>query len=192
MNKFKVGDIIRHDSGSTALMKITSVSPNHGGYSTRYYGRSFYGSPVGVFQMDAKEATPEEITRFKTDNHLNRLSSGYFSEENKSVEIVLRKSPRLKSSKNVSLTHEEFQHLKDGQIHRIHVRVSRYLTLKVHVKPFMVEKAQNRGRYWLVPYSEKSKLVQGTQKTLPVTEVEKEIYPAYSWLKKLSNYWLNI
>jgi hypothetical protein len=74
--KCKIGDIIRYDSGPTALMRIEAISKNHGVYGTdRYYGRSFYGSSVGVYDYDANKATAAEIKKYKTDNHLNRLKS---------------------------------------------------------------------------------------------------------------------
>lgn len=72
--KFKVGSIIRHDKGSTALMKITSISLDHGRVgAVRYYGKSFYGSSVGVYETDSSVATETEIYRFKTDDHIGRL-----------------------------------------------------------------------------------------------------------------------
>lgn len=70
--KFKIGEIVRYDRGSTALMKITSVSPNHGGL-VRYYGLQFYGDAMGAYENDCRSATLEEIQRFKTDKHLGRL-----------------------------------------------------------------------------------------------------------------------
>lgn len=72
--KFKVGDILRYDKGSTALMKVTSISPDHGRVgSHRYYGVQFYGSAIGAYEIDCSLATKEETKRFKTDDHLHRL-----------------------------------------------------------------------------------------------------------------------
>ena len=57
---YKVGDVIRFDRGPTALMEITEISNPHGG-SVRYYGKTWHGSTIGVYQYDAIKATEREL-----------------------------------------------------------------------------------------------------------------------------------
>ena len=79
-----------------------------------------------------------------------------------SGEWVLFKEPRLTKTLNVSLTHEEYQELKSGKIKAIVLVVDNHVT-RVKVQPFMTECAEwKEERYWVVPYSEKSKLVSRT------------------------------
>ncbi len=70
--KYKVGDIVRYAYGPTALMRITSISPNHGG-SIRYWGVQFYGDSMGAYEDQCRDATPAEIKKFETDDHIGRL-----------------------------------------------------------------------------------------------------------------------
>lgn len=71
--KFKIGEIVRYDNGSTALMKIESVIDNGSHLGPRYYGSQFYGHAVGAYENELKIATSNEIVKFKTDNHVGRL-----------------------------------------------------------------------------------------------------------------------
>lgn len=59
--KYEVGDILRHDVGPTALMRVTHVSENHGGFGHRYYGPSTYGSAMGAYEVDCKPASKEDL-----------------------------------------------------------------------------------------------------------------------------------
>jgi len=55
---YKIGDIVRYDHGQTALMKIKEISHDHGQIGqTRYYGKSFYGSAMGVYWNDCSPAS---------------------------------------------------------------------------------------------------------------------------------------
>ena len=63
---FKVGDIIRHDFGRTALMEVEHVSVNKGRSRARYYGtglpEQFSGNTtVGVYHEDAKPASALDL-----------------------------------------------------------------------------------------------------------------------------------
>lgn len=73
MSKFKIGEIVRYSGGPTALMRITSISKNHGGFEDRYYGVQFYGDSMGEYESRLSSATPEEIKKFETDDHIGRL-----------------------------------------------------------------------------------------------------------------------
>lgn len=71
--RFKVGDIVRYSWGPTALMRITGVSKNHGGFGDRYYGVQFYGDSMGAYDSNCTEATLAEVKKFETDPHIGRL-----------------------------------------------------------------------------------------------------------------------
>jgi len=70
--KYKVGDILRYDSGPSALFKVTGISKNHG-IDHRYIGLQYYGDKMGSYEQDCSLATAEEITMFRTDEHIGRL-----------------------------------------------------------------------------------------------------------------------
>lgn len=66
--EYKVGDIVRYGDGSTALMKIEHISENHGGKDQhRYYGRQFFGSPMGAYKSDCSDATEKEILAYRDE-----------------------------------------------------------------------------------------------------------------------------
>ena len=58
--KFSVGDVIRYSSGPTALMRVSNVSENHGGYEHRYYGQQCLGGIVGAYESDCSPATEDD------------------------------------------------------------------------------------------------------------------------------------
>jgi hypothetical protein len=64
--KFKVGDILRYDSGPTALMVVTYISENHGG-SHRYYGQQCYGGGCGAYEYDCTLASAKDLTTWETE-----------------------------------------------------------------------------------------------------------------------------
>jgi len=70
--KYKINDILRYDIGPTALFKVTSISKNHGN-DHMYSGLQYYGDVMGAYEQNCNLATPEEITKFKTDDHIGRL-----------------------------------------------------------------------------------------------------------------------
>ncbi len=60
--KFKLGDIIRYTTGSTALMRVEHVSLNHGGIGwTMYHGKQCMGGSVGAYERDCAAATPTDL-----------------------------------------------------------------------------------------------------------------------------------
>lgn len=67
--KFKVGEIVRYGHGPTAIMRIDSISVDHGGPGwTRYYGTQHFGGAVGAYEeWIARKATPEEIEAFNKE-----------------------------------------------------------------------------------------------------------------------------
>lgn len=58
--KFKLYDIVRYESGSTALMRITSMGHPH----ERCYGAQYFGGLMGCFMRALTPATSEEIQSF--------------------------------------------------------------------------------------------------------------------------------
>jgi hypothetical protein len=62
--RFEAGQIIRYGEGTTALMRVTEISPNHGGFGPRYYGRQFFGGAVGAYETDCTTATANEEQRY--------------------------------------------------------------------------------------------------------------------------------
>lgn len=61
--KFKVGEIVRRASGgSTALFKVTDISPDHGGKGLhRYYGRHILGGYSGAYEDELSPATKQDL-----------------------------------------------------------------------------------------------------------------------------------
>lgn len=70
--KYEVYQIVRYGDGPTALMQVEDIVAVRGQH--RYYGPQFYGGTIGSYELDLMPATDAEVHRFKTDNHLNRLS----------------------------------------------------------------------------------------------------------------------
>lgn len=84
LNKFKNGDIVRYSNGSTALMLIQDfdeskayMSNTHG---YRYYGKQYYGSACGAYEIDMRLATEEEIKLWNKDHDENGKFIGKFNE----------------------------------------------------------------------------------------------------------------
>jgi hypothetical protein len=61
--KFKVGEIVRRaGGGSTALFKVTDISPDHGGKGLhRYYGRHILGGYSGAYEDELTPATKQDL-----------------------------------------------------------------------------------------------------------------------------------
>lgn len=57
---FKIGDILRYGSGSSALMRVSYVSVGHGGSPARYYGQHCLGGSHGAYHENVKAATEED------------------------------------------------------------------------------------------------------------------------------------
>lgn len=65
--KFKVGDILRYDDGSTALFRVESISPKHGG-TDRYYGRQCFGGTVGAYVWQCSLASKVDLETWTKHN----------------------------------------------------------------------------------------------------------------------------
>lgn len=61
--RFKIGDVVRYNSGPTALMRIDSISV---GERTRYYGTQYYGAAVGAYDHDCQGASAAEAAAWPT------------------------------------------------------------------------------------------------------------------------------
>lgn len=64
-SKYKIGQVVRYDKGATALFKIDHISKRHGGPLDRYYGRQFYGSPMGAYEDVISPASESEIKEYE-------------------------------------------------------------------------------------------------------------------------------
>lgn len=70
--KYRKRQILRYESGPTALMRVSYVKDhgeswkNHSG-RYHYYGRQFFGGTVGRYEFDCKPATPEEIAAYEAE-----------------------------------------------------------------------------------------------------------------------------
>jgi len=62
--KFKVGDVLRYSAGTTAFMLVSHVSQDHGP-AHRYYGDSFFGSPMGAYEHDCHLASEHEQKKWR-------------------------------------------------------------------------------------------------------------------------------
>lgn len=62
---YRKGQIVRHDKGPTALMRIGSISAPHGNSIARYYGQSCMGGTVGAYHGDIKVASPVDLKTWK-------------------------------------------------------------------------------------------------------------------------------
>lgn len=58
---YTIGDIVRYDSGSSALMKITHVQPDHGGSVAYYHGRQCMGGAVAAYHQACERASDEDL-----------------------------------------------------------------------------------------------------------------------------------
>lgn len=55
---FKTGDILRYGSGSTALMRVSTISKNHAGPGHhRYYGQQCMGGSCGAYEDQCTRAS---------------------------------------------------------------------------------------------------------------------------------------
>jgi hypothetical protein len=59
---YAVGTILRYDRGKTALMRVDTISANHGGKGEhRYYGAQCMGGLVGAYHTDCKPADAADV-----------------------------------------------------------------------------------------------------------------------------------
>lgn len=57
--KFKIGEMVRYGGGSTALMRIATVS--EAGGLVRYYGEQYFGGSVGAYEADCTVPSVEDF-----------------------------------------------------------------------------------------------------------------------------------
>ena len=62
---YAIGDILRYDSGCTALMKVTYISEGHGGALARYYGIQCMGGYCGAYHDQCEPASAEDLTKWE-------------------------------------------------------------------------------------------------------------------------------
>lgn len=68
--KFDVGKVVRYGPGSTALMRITAVSPDHGGPGDHFYhGTQYYGGIVSAYEDDCQEPTEQDLEQWRAGGH---------------------------------------------------------------------------------------------------------------------------
>ena len=64
--KFKIGDVLRYDTGPTALFRVDAVSKNHAGPGKhRYYGTHCGGTPEGVYESDCQPANKADMKKWR-------------------------------------------------------------------------------------------------------------------------------
>jgi hypothetical protein len=67
--KYAVGSILRYAAGSTALMRVTSISRDHGGRGVhRYYGDHHFGGAHGAYEYDCSLATADDLATWATEH----------------------------------------------------------------------------------------------------------------------------
>jgi len=81
---FEVGEVIRYDDGSSALMRIDHVSPIHG-TEDRYYGEQCMGGSVGCYISDARKITPEDLEVWDKYAHYRLTPEQTFIKASKDV-----------------------------------------------------------------------------------------------------------
>jgi len=63
---YQIGNILRYSNGPTALMRIDSISLNHGGKGNhRYYGIHVLDGKKGVYHRDAKPASDSDLAEWR-------------------------------------------------------------------------------------------------------------------------------
>lgn len=71
--EIKIGSIIRHGAGPTALMQVTHISENHGGIHDRYYGKSFYGTSVGAYAYEVRLASAADLECWERQDEISKV-----------------------------------------------------------------------------------------------------------------------
>ncbi len=71
---FKVGDILRYGSGSTALMQVTYISVCHGGSVARYYGTQCMGGKCGNYHEKSQLASEEDLKMWEECSGYRRFT----------------------------------------------------------------------------------------------------------------------
>lgn len=73
--KFRDGDLIRYGSGSTALMRVTTVSSDHAGPGAhRYYGEQLYGGSCGAYETSCIRATGADHRMWRRERKKYRVA----------------------------------------------------------------------------------------------------------------------
>jgi hypothetical protein len=62
--KYRIGDILRYSGVETALLRVTSISPNHGALR-RYYGDHYFGHSTAAYEIDCTIASPQDLELWK-------------------------------------------------------------------------------------------------------------------------------
>ena len=62
---FSVGDIVRYDSGPTALMRITTLREGHGGAIARYWGAQCMGGFMGAYHEKCSYAAAADLAKWQ-------------------------------------------------------------------------------------------------------------------------------
>lgn len=69
--KFKPGDIVRYDTGKTALMRLHSVLPVHGGNQHYYTGTQCMGGNISRFESDLRQPSDKDLETWFSYNGNN-------------------------------------------------------------------------------------------------------------------------
>lgn len=74
---FPIGTIIRYGEGPTALMRVGTISYNHGGPGvTRYYGQQCTGGVTGAYHGDCRAASRKDIRTWRDNRGLPCIDCG--------------------------------------------------------------------------------------------------------------------
>jgi len=63
--KFNLGDVLRYRPGPTALLRVTYISLNHGGYGHRYYGEQCCGGSAGAYEDECSLASRRDMAEWE-------------------------------------------------------------------------------------------------------------------------------
>lgn len=73
---YKIGDLIRYDTGSTALLEITSVQPGHGGSVAYYHGKQCMGGSAAAYHQACELASDDDIATWQECAEWRDLAAG--------------------------------------------------------------------------------------------------------------------
>jgi len=62
---FEVGQVLRYDSGKTALFQVAKIYPGYGGAVARYYGEHCLGGAHGAYHEQCSAASPADLVQWK-------------------------------------------------------------------------------------------------------------------------------
>jgi hypothetical protein len=66
---FQIGDVIRYAAGSTALIKITTVLPGHGGSRAYYCGDQCMGGAACAYHEKVQLASSADLETWNSRAH---------------------------------------------------------------------------------------------------------------------------